>query len=125
MPVTTSSLLSQLEEAFNTGDQAGCWCLLTHPTKLTTLGKPWIEIAKVVDIHKDGYFSLVSSDSFFAPQKPCGVVHTYILRRDEINLDWVKSGYIDTLDNGRIHWTGDALQFQWFLNKTLVAEDEE
>jgi len=112
-------MLDSLEEALEKGDHAGCWCHLTHPTKLTTDENPWSGVYKLVNVHEDGYLTFVSADSFYKPLSPSGIVDMFTLRRDEIagNLSWVKSGYIETLDNGRVHWTGDELEKMWYLNK--------
>ena len=115
MPILTMPipcLLAKLEDAFKNKDDAGCWCRLEHPTRLTTSGTPWVDIVKLVDVHKDGYFVFVSADRF-APAfaERCGLAHTFILRRDEIKLDWVGRGK-NLVGNDLC---GHALEEEWFL----------
>lgn len=45
-------------------------------------GRGYIDIAKLVDIHEDGYYSFVSK-----PRN--GATDSFILRRDELNIKWV------------------------------------
>jgi len=111
------SLLAQLEEAFRSGDQEGCWCRIIHPTKRMRDGTRLADIMKLVEIHEDGYYLFVACDQYFESMGAGGVLCFWLLKEEDVNIEWVRSG--PNLVGSRL--SGHELESDWFLNERVAT----
>ena len=76
-------------------------------------GEPDSDLMKLVEVHKDGYYLFVGCDTFYKPMGPGGCLNTLLLRKDEVNIVWVRSGP----NLAGSHLCGHELESDWFLNE--------
>ena len=99
------NLLAELKDAFEANDDEGCWCRLWNPKTNQ------IDIMKLIDIHKDGYFLFVAHGKFYKKMGLGGTLDAVMIREDEIDLEWTRCG------PNRVGNRISDLDDDWFLNQ--------